>query len=189
MDINKTIIMPKRIFDRIREAVNDCKAFNIPDITEITDPYVGQLARDGNTLVLYKHDFWYKVELPKWINPVGRCEFGKFVTYYIYWIRYEHPENYHGSYMLTTVPLVNMEEWIDHHPGNDDKIHDFICNFASSVVRSGGTVRFVQNETEAAMQACILSEQYKYNIIEAAVMQFRDINCEFIPEGEERNEN
>lgn len=187
--IIKKITMPKPIYDRYMQDVKNGFAPHHFRISQIKDPYNGQLAIDDeNVLHMYRNNEWCYVELPKWINPIGKCVFGDFKTYYIYWINYQHPENYGGSYMLSSHEWHTMYD-DKNEPYDDEKIHEAICNIASTTIKIGGEVIFTQTVTEATMQACIKTEQYKYEMISAIVKQFENISCEFIPEEGEEDEN
>ena len=183
----KRITIPKVIYDRYIQDVKNGIAINLLNIRDITDPYLGQLGIDDNNICyMYKNEHWIEVKWPEAINPAGCYKFGDFRCYYLYWINYRHPEYYSGSYMMTTVPFMVLDERLI--SGDDDKIHDVICEFATKVVRSGGEIVFTETASEAGMQAVIKSEQYKYAMIESIVKQFENVGVEFVPEEVEKDE-
>ena len=183
--MEKAITMPKVIYDNMMKDVKAGYSSYINHIAHITDPYNGQLGYDDiNVLRMYKNGVWVQVKLPGAINPAGVCKFGDFKTYYLYWINYQHPEHFGGSYMLTTVPFEVIDSRLVAGT-DDDKIHDVICEFATRVARANETIVFTETASEACMQAVIKSEQYKYAMIEAVVKQFENVSVEFVPQDTE----
>lgn len=194
MEIKKKTTMPKYVFDSLtrRLGTDFSKPLGLFPIEKITNPYSGQLAfesYDNSQLCMYMDGEWWRVDVPMYINPVGCYKFGEFVTYYLYWIRYMDTNRYDLPYMLSTIPIKNVEQAYTGIPLTDDQIHDRILDIIKKIEDAGGVLIFTGTANEAGMQACIKAEQYKYEMISAVVKQFENVSCEFIPEGEERNEN